>query len=468
MAQRVKNGVVAAIIEDVPGTFQSSLSAAVDGFKVEDPKFVFPPQNTETNNTGPSLDGDGPIPGGIKPAVSFKIHLRGSGVAGVPAEWGKLLRAAGFSETVLKTDIAASTISVTDANTIADSGNGLAALTVGTHLSSLGFLTAANNQELRVTSAAAGSIDVAKPDGSAANLVAEAAGAAVTLRRGIAGTAATAGTATGFTAQAPFAGTANLYRFLPVLLSGNPAAAVYASILDYTAGRVATLADLFGSALDASTIASIPALVAYVPATASLPKLSFAWWDDGVRYRLKGAVVSSCKFTWTTAQTATLEMTLSGKYHDIADEAVPTAVAYDGTRPGVFRNSPMLVNRLAVALQMVSIDCGLEVTWPENPNETEGFDSPEIVARRLKGSMNPLRTLIATEDYLSRMRSGTPLSAALRMMGGQAANVGQRLGIVVPDGVIEKADPGERGKLRTKEVDFFPRGYDSGFGLTIW
>jgi hypothetical protein len=71
-------------------------------------------------------------------------------------------------------------------------------------------------------------------------------------------TAATAGTATTATLQAPFAATGDLYRGMPIVLSGNPATARTTLITDYTVGRVATFARTFSPVLSTSTLAQIP------------------------------------------------------------------------------------------------------------------------------------------------------------------------------------------------------------------
>jgi hypothetical protein len=61
-------------------------------------------------------------------------------------------------------------------------------------------------------------------------------------------TAATAGTANTATLATPFAATAQLYRGMPISLTGNPVAGAISLITDYTVGRVARLPQDFSPA----------------------------------------------------------------------------------------------------------------------------------------------------------------------------------------------------------------------------
>jgi hypothetical protein len=251
MAKRTRFAAILAKSESVRGTFTAP-STTTDGVLVERPTLRINNQVVDTDEVSGSLDALAPIVGGAQCEISFPMYFKGSGTPGVAPEWSKLMKAMGLEELVTLQTISATTISVSDANTIADSGSGLAALTVGTPIHVSGFTNAANNGEFVVTVSAAGAIDVTKADGSAAGLVAEVAGPTVVIRYGVPAVAATAGTTTGFTAQAPWGNTAQQYRGMPVLLSGNPATPEYVVISDYTAGRVASITKTMGSALTAS------------------------------------------------------------------------------------------------------------------------------------------------------------------------------------------------------------------------
>mgnify|MGYP000324279674 CR=1 FL=1 len=462
---RTRNAALLAKVETTPGEFVAP-SASTDGILVEGVTPSFRPQNTETDEVTGSLDGRGPIPGGLQCELSFSLYLKGSGTPGVAPEFAELLRACGLAETVTLNTITGTTLSVTGGNTIEDSGSGLAALTVGTVIHASGFANAANNGEFVVTSSAAGSVGLAKVGGAAAGMTNETAGATVTLRYGIAGAAATAGSTTAATLQSPFAATAGLYTGMPVLLSGNPAASRYAALAGYSAGRVLTLTDLMGSALDTDTKASIPANVRYVPASSSIPALSIEYYLDGLRWRLAGCK-GSLSVEARSAGPWRANIRLAGMLVSKDDAAVP-AVTYDGTRPGTFRNSAMLMNRIPVSMETLSLDASMEMPFPPNPNQAEGFDPPEHVRRNLRGRIDPHLALVATRDVFAAFRAGTEEIIHARLLGGTAANPGQRVGLTIPSAFYEGANPVDKQGLAAEDVGFFCRGQDAGAFLVFY
>ncbi len=462
---RTRNAGVLSKIESVEGVFES-MSAGSDGVLVENPQITFNPQNTETNEVTGSLDGRGPIIGGLQTQISFSVYLKGDGTPGVAPEFGTLLKVSGWGESVLSASISGTTIAANGSTgQFTDSGSGLAALTVGTAVFVSGFSNSANNGEFRVTVSTAGAITVTKADGSAHGLVTESAGATITLRRGVVGTAATAGTTTSFTGGAAFSSTAQIYRGMPCLIGGNPATPAWATVIDYTSGKVATLGDLFGSALTTSSIVSIPANVLYAPISASIPTASTEIYMDGVLYRFRG-VRGSVSFEKTASGAARANFTMTGLFVSKTDAAVP-AITYDGTRPGTFRNSVMKVNRVNAALNSFTINANNNLVYPGDPNQSEGFGVPEITQRTLDGRIDPLATLVATRDIMTDFRNGNEKSIISRLTGGTAV-AGNRIALTVPSAFYTGYQPGDRDGLATEDVNFFCRGQDSGAFLCIY
>lgn len=462
---RSRNGAFLLRLEDAEGVFQAP-NASTDGILVERPTISFSPQNTDTDEVTGSLDGRGPIVGGIQVQIGFDFYVKGSGVPGVSAEWNDVMKISGWAETVTSTSITGTTFAADAGGNITDSGNGLAALTVGTPIHVSGFANPANNGEFLVTTSAAGTITVTKADGSAHGLAAETAGASVTIRRGIAAVAATAGTTTSATLQAPWSGTDQLYRGMPVLLSGNPAAPAYAFLSDYTSGRVATLTDLMGSALNTSTKAGIPPNIVYAPASVNIPSGSGEMYMDGVRWRFRG-MRGTISFTFQAGGAIRATVRLSGLFEGNGDAAVP-AVPYDGTRPGTFRNSRMLMDRARAALASWTIDAANTLTYPADPNDPEGFDVPIITRRRMSGRLDPKMTVPSVRDLLTKFRTGAEQIIHGRVLGSNARSPGQRIGMTVPAAFFESYAPGDRDGLATEEVGYFARGQDSGAFLTLW
>lgn len=469
MVMRNRKAALLLKPEASEGVFEAP-AAGTDGILVEITGGLpvnFAPQNVETNEVTGSLDSRGPIIGGLQCTITGRAYLKGSGTPGKAPEIADLLKAIGYLETEIKTDLVATTISVTGGNTIADSANGLAVFTVGTPIFLIDPAIAANNKELLVTASAAGSLTVTNLDGSAPGLTNFAAGPSITIRRGVAAVAATAGLTTQFTAQAPWANTLQAYRHLPVILSGNPNPAQISHLWDYSAARVAEIADTLLAALDVNTKAAIPASILYTPQSGVIPSVSAEFYLDGVVYRFKG-MRGDGSVTLNAAGACWLDFTLSGMFHEKVDAAVP-AVTYDATRPGTWRNSRFTINRAAASLTSFALRLGNQLAFPNNPNASEGFDAPNIMARRQSGEMDPYATTVATRDLMGDFRQGNERPIHARVLGGTGARAGNRFGLTVPAAFHETFQPGDNQGMATEQVSFFCRGEDAaGHGIVFY
>ena len=77
--------------------------ASVNAILVRDPS-IQPNTQTETPNeaTG-SLDSEGPVTGGTRVQVTFSVHVKGSGDAATPPEWGVLMPACAWEQVITST-----------------------------------------------------------------------------------------------------------------------------------------------------------------------------------------------------------------------------------------------------------------------------------------------------------------------------------------------------------------------------
>ncbi|KAA0579016.1 hypothetical protein FZ983_16970 [Azospirillum sp. B21] len=378
MALRSRNAALLAKIETTEGADASPV-AGTDAVLVENPQISFNPNTVQTNEVTGSLDGRGPITGGMTVQLTFDVLLKGSGVAGTAPEWGKLLKACGWAETVTSTAVP------------------------------------------------------------------------------VAAEAATAGTTTSLTLGAGASGTAQAYRGMPLLLTGNPAAGATSFVADYTAGKVATLADQFGTALSTGTSYQVPVNVLYKPASVSIPSLTFHFFQDGVKY-----IVAGCRgnatLRLTSGNVGRISFTFTGMFVSKTDAAVPAGLVYDATRPPVWKGGKALVNRVVSAMASLSVEFGNQMTNPDNPNAAEAFDSSIITARNMTGSCDPLETLIATRDSMAALRAGT--QQIIHASYGQVA--GNRVGLTVPAAFYTNLQPGDRNGLLTNTHQFACTGQDAG------
>ncbi|MGE3333623.1 MAG: hypothetical protein AB7I36_08265 [Rhodospirillaceae bacterium] len=465
-----RNGALLIKMQSAAGTYSSP--AGSDAVLVENPAIGFNPTMVTTDEMNPSLDSRAPLPGGLSITLSGRFYLKGSGTPGVAPEWDPIAQICGFARTTTLNQITGTDFS-TNSGTgkILAASTDITALTVGTILYADGFTTAANNGEFLVSAVGSGDITVTKSDGSAHGLTTESAGASVTISYGVRGVAATAGSTTQFTAQSPWSNTADLYRFMPVLLSGNPATPAFSQIRSYSSARVAVIENLMGSALTTSTKVSIPAHTLYLPASDSLlPASAELYFDNAQKWSLIDLVGQSWKETWMPNGTCAVDFTATGKLYGTnpADSSNPAA-AYDSTRPGLFFNSQFLVDRTAMGLNSLSYDLSNTVALPSNPNDAEGFDAPVITGRAFTMNFEPNLTTVATRSFFANnFRPNTPASIHARLTGGNARNPGQRIMRLTPTGIFTGYGHGNNSGMKTEQIPVFQDGFDSGSGLAIY
>lgn len=383
MALRTKNSLLLAKIETTTGVDAVPV-AGTDAVLVEGtPKISFNPNVTQTNEAGGSLDPQAPIVGGILATVEFDVWVKGSGSAGTAPEYGRLLRACGWAETLLAT---------------------------------------------------------------AVPVAAEACAAGGSTTTAVLGASASS--------------TAQQYRGMPVDFTGTVAGSAF--IADYTAGKVATLTDILGGSVVATTNYQIPACIRYAPASTSIPSLTLYVYIDGVLWRFAGAR-GTTSFTFTSGGPGKITFRFSAMYLGKEDAAVPVAT-FDATRPPIWKGGKALLNRFAAAMSSLSFDTGAQLQNPDNPNASEGYDPAEITARNITGSVDPLLYLVATHDAMADFRAGTP-----RVFHARYGTVaGNRVGVTLPAAQATNVQPGDKNGLASEGVQFSATGLDAGAFLTFY
>lgn len=267
-----------------------------------------------------------------------------------------------------------------------------------------------------------------------------------------------AGTTSSATLGAGGSSVAQAYRGQPLILTGAPAANRMSMITDYTTGKVATLADLFGSALSASNTGAIPANWTYAPTTPydSASRLSMhpcgtaGWYEDGVLHQVTD-VRGSVDFDGNSSGPGFATFNLTGIYAGPADASMPLNAVFPA------HSAPMLVqgtggqpafqlNRRGLPISQWSLKTGGALETPDDPNTTYGFAAGQIADRSVVLQCDPLRTQVAVRNVLAEIGSFSQYPGALQF--GYSA--GNRWAITLP--LIQPFDsaPGMRGKLRSE------------------
>lgn len=271
------------------------------------------------------------------------------------------------------------------------------------------------------------------------------------------GTTSTATLGTGFAA------TAQIYRGMPLVLTSAPAVGRISMITDYSAAKVATLADLFGSALSATNTGAIPANWTYAPTSpydatsrgVMHPCATIQWYEDGICYTW-----TDCRATFdpdgNTGEAGFGAFNFTGIFAGKSLAAVPSnAVLLAPTPPlvvqGVGGVQPALqVNRRGLPVSKWSIKTNAQLDSPPDPNTAIGYAAGTIADRSIVLQLDPHMTFPATRDALAEIAAFTQYPAAIQA----GTTAGNRWALTLP--VVQPTDtsPTTRNNLRAETLNY--------------
>lgn len=294
------------------------------------------------------------------------------------------------------------------------------------------------------------------------------AGLKRTFLASIAAAALTAGSATSATLPAAFDADAQKYRGAPIVLGGPNHAGKVAAITDYTAGRVATLAEEYAPVLAAANTAMLPACALYVPNSEVAPTVTIYHYRGGKLRKLLGA-----KATFTDSQPTgnfgTVTMQITGSWGGETDApipagAAPVSIAAPLFVQGALAASAFLADRKPVALSNLTLNLGATLVSPPDPNTMNGFGGGVLTRRDIRLQIDPQQTLVATRDVFADLFAGRPFP----LVGRAGTLVGNRIQITVPSAKYVGQQDGDREGIATDQLEVKASGIDSGFVLAIY
>lgn len=271
--------------------------------------------------------------------------------------------------------------------------------------------------------------------------------------------ACTAGSSTSATLGNSFAATLQALRYQRLILSGGVGAGAHPVVIDYTAGRVATLSDSFTTPLDTTTQASVNANWTYVCTSpvdlaarlTDQPPASWEYYEDGIKYSgydMRGSVAMD----GSNAKAGFFTFTMKGIWGGQVDAALPTGAVYPQhgapvLTQGTGVSGGFIVNRKPLPISTWAIGGVPEVETLDDPNSPYGFTGGIISGiRGPELTFDPLKTQLATRNHLAEFVGGGEQSAVIRC--GTVS--GNRWAISGAAGVPSKLDPGKRGNNRSE------------------
>lgn len=260
--------------------------------------------------------------------------------------------------------------------------------------------------------------------------------------------ATSAGSTTGATLGAGATGTLDLYKSMAISLAsmGTDYKTRMTAIRAYTAGKVATFVETYGSSVTGNY--QIPIQLGYVrDVSASDPILiSQSIWIDGHRFDLMNCRLTQCQIivpTSTKDQAAypEVQVTWDATISNNADETTPTTTS-GGAIP-LYKDGDFWLAGKQLGIQTFTLDLGLSTENPPNPNKTDGNDAAELVGGTASVSMTRQKYRKATWDPLAL--ADAQANHALFAQWGSAA--GALVQIVVCDGRLDYQSPDMGGAL---------------------
>lgn len=278
---------------------------------------------------------------------------------------------------------------------------------------------------------------------------------------GVAAAALAAGTVNSATLGAAFAATARSYLGMPLKLAGGSSEGRIAHIADYTAGKLATLTDVFDTALDTSVTAELLPNWTYAGTSpkdvasraTDHPSGTLYIYEDGTLKKFVGCRGQITEEGGNSARPGYATVRLAGIYAGKVDTAIPAVTVPQHSAPvlamgsgGV--NPAFLVNRKELAVSQWSINADQQLESPDDPNTPYGFGVAEIGGRTPVITLDPFETLQATRDSLEEIEQGV----AYPMVARYGAVPGNRWSLTVPQALIAESQPGTRGQFRSEQI----------------
>jgi hypothetical protein len=273
-------------------------------------------------------------------------------------------------------------------------------------------------------------------------------------------TAAASGTTTTVTAATPFGTTAQQYRGMPLLVTGDQTFTT--GIMDYTAGRVITMGET-RTALTTSSLLQVPINNLYSPTSdeSVYKTVTVYLYKDGILWTFVGCS-GTASIEVVTGGLCFVTFEMRAVFGAKSATALPAGAATAAaTRAAIV--PPRLVagkvqlNKTAAQIKTLTINAGVNVILPDDPEGADGYGPSVPVERDVGGSLNPYINTATAVGLMTNFRTGV----SMNLMALVGSTAGNRFLFVCPAVKNVAMDPGDRGGLAEHGMTFQADGADS-------
>lgn len=174
-----------------------------------------------------------------------------------------------------------------------------------------------------------------------------------------------------------------------------------------TAGTAPALGKLFKACgLGETIVAVTSATYAPVSALASIPTLTIAIYQDGIRKQIRGAR-GNVKYSAKNGEPGMFEFSFVGVYDAVTDQSLLTPSGVETTVPVALLSALFSVAGFSAFVSTISFDMGNTLTPRPDINQASGYISTLLTGRTPKGSFDPELETVATHDWYGRWIAGT-------------------------------------------------------------
>lgn len=235
--------------------------------------------------------------------------------------------------------------------------------------------------------------------------------------------------------------------------------------------KIATIVPNWTSAQSGTPTYAIRANARYVPVT--IGQLTYAAYrykhssvsgNNSVLAKVLGAM-STFQIGIQSGKLASFDWTLMGIFAGPAtDVSRPAAATYAGAAPEAFKNAAAYLGGTSVKLNSFSLDYGATVAQFDDPSQTYGKDTAEVLNRLMNGRLALASVLVATRDAVTDWAAGTTKSLWLNW--GSA--IGKRISIYIPALQYTGNEDLDINGYAGEGLPFQATGLDSEVYICVW